>query len=105
MPAPATAQASKATQRQAGGVLPIPAAVTHAHTNGSGQAQTKSSAARLKVLIRRLPPGITQAEVQDVLGSEWATGKGKVDWASFKPGKVSKECVHGRLLNWWKHAS
>ncbi|KAL7799792.1 Smg-4/UPF3 family domain-containing protein [Trichoderma ceciliae] len=44
-----------------------------------------------KVIIRRLPPGMTQAEFVSVLGSEWAMGNGKVDWFSYAPGKVSNE--------------
>jgi len=76
------------------GVLPITAATTTQHqTNGSNKTQAKSTTARSKVLIRRLPPGITQAEVETGLGEAWQAGKGKVDWISFRPGKASKECV------------
>ncbi|KAL8638983.1 MAG: hypothetical protein Q9228_003923 [Teloschistes exilis] len=46
---------------------------------------------RLKLVIRRLPPGLTQAEFEECLGVEWQVGSGKVDWATFKPGKVSKD--------------
>lgn len=89
-PAAVPPQPTKTT----GGVLPIPAAATTQHQpNGSNKTQAKSTTARLKVLIRRLPPGITQAEVQTGLGEAWQPGKGKVDWVSFRPGKASKECV------------
>ncbi|KAL8895185.1 MAG: hypothetical protein Q9207_008271 [Kuettlingeria erythrocarpa] len=50
-----------------------------------------SSGPRLKLVIRRLPPGLTEAEFQTALGSEWKVGNGKVDWAIFKAGKVSKD--------------
>ncbi|KAL6860997.1 Smg-4/UPF3 family domain-containing protein [Trichoderma novae-zelandiae] len=44
-----------------------------------------------KVIIRRLPPGLTEAECLSILGSEWAVGNGKVDWFSYARGKVSNE--------------
>ncbi|EHK15948.1 uncharacterized protein TRIVIDRAFT_184401 [Trichoderma virens Gv29-8] len=44
-----------------------------------------------KVIIRRLPPGMTEAECLSILGSEWAVGSGKVDWFSYAPGKASNE--------------
>ncbi|KAL6816859.1 Smg-4/UPF3 family domain-containing protein [Trichoderma camerunense] len=44
-----------------------------------------------KVIIRRLPPGMTEAECVSILGSDWVVGNGKVDWFSYAPGKVSNE--------------
>ncbi|KAH6885806.1 Smg-4/UPF3 family-domain-containing protein [Thelonectria olida] len=44
-----------------------------------------------KLTIRRLPPGMTQAEFTSILGDDWQVGKGKVDWFSFELGKVSKD--------------
>lgn len=44
-----------------------------------------------KLVIRRLPPGMTQSEFSTILGSDWEAGKGKVDWLSFAAGKVSNE--------------
>lgn len=74
------------------GVLQIPAATTQksASTTPAKKAH-KPPAPRLKLLIRRLPPGLTQSELEDALGEEWKVGAGKVDWAQFKAGKVSKE--------------
>ena len=46
---------------------------------------------RLKLIVRRLPPGLTEEEFETSLGGEWIVGNGKVDWAAYKPGKVSKE--------------
>ncbi|KAI4180541.1 MAG: hypothetical protein L6R41_007179 [Letrouitia leprolyta] len=54
-------------------------------------ANGASSAPRLKIVIRRLPPGLTEEEFQMSLGEDWKVGSGKVDWASYKPGKVSKD--------------
>ena len=72
------------------GVLQIPAAATQKSTPAAKKAP-KPPAPRLKLIIRRLPPGLTQAELEESLGSEWKVGGGKVDWVQYKPGKVSKE--------------
>lgn len=55
-----------------------------------GPTPTKAASPRLKVIIRRLPPGLTEQEFYTCLGEEWKRGE-RVDWASFKAGKVSKE--------------
>lgn len=47
----------------------------------------------MKLLIRRLPPGLTQEEFEETLGDEWRVGASRVSWTIYKPGKVSKECV------------
>ncbi|KAL8946827.1 MAG: hypothetical protein Q9222_006827 [Ikaeria aurantiellina] len=71
------------------GVIEIPASATQQR---SGTASTgPSSAFRLKLVIRRLPPGLSEMEFQTALGDEWNVGNGKVDWAAYKPGKVSKD--------------
>ena len=44
-------------------------------------------------MIRRLPPGMTEAEFVSILGNEWELGKGKVDWFEFAQGKISTEYV------------
>ncbi|KAI5458051.1 Smg-4/UPF3 family-domain-containing protein [Mariannaea sp. PMI_226] len=44
-----------------------------------------------KLVVRRLPPGMTQPEFISILGNEWEAGKGKVDWFSFAPGKISQD--------------
>uniref|UniRef100_A0A8H7NDN6 RRM domain-containing protein n=1 Tax=Bionectria ochroleuca TaxID=29856 RepID=A0A8H7NDN6_BIOOC len=44
-----------------------------------------------KLVIRRLPPAMTQDEFVTILGSDWELNKGKVDWLSYAPGKVSKD--------------
>ena len=46
---------------------------------------------RLRLIVRRLPPGLSRAEFEDVLGQEWGEGRGKVEWLGFKEGKISKE--------------
>ncbi|KAL8994356.1 MAG: hypothetical protein Q9169_005643 [Polycauliona sp. 2 TL-2023] len=49
------------------------------------------STTRLKLIVRRLPPGLTSDEFETCLGEEWRVGRGNVDWALYKPGKVSKD--------------
>ncbi|OAR01349.1 hypothetical protein LLEC1_06744 [Akanthomyces lecanii] len=44
-----------------------------------------------KLILRRLPPGMTEAECVAILGEAWAVGKGKVDWFSFIAGKISTD--------------
>ncbi|KAK2799097.1 hypothetical protein FQN50_008603 [Emmonsiellopsis sp. PD_5] len=72
------------------GVLPISASATQKGSSPN-KAGSKAAAPRLKLLVRRLPPGLTQEEFQTALGDEWKVGKGKVDWIHFKEGKVSKD--------------
>ena len=74
-----------------GGVLQISAAATQKNAPTAPRKAPKPAAPRLKLLVRRLPPGLTQTEFETVLGPEWKTGAGKVDWLQYKPGKVSKE--------------
>ena len=74
------------------GVLSIPASATQKKSGGGSEGPTsRAPLARLKIIIRRLPPGLTQSEFYEALGDEWKTGGDKVDWAVYKEGKVSKE--------------
>jgi hypothetical protein len=36
---------------------------------------------------------MTQEEFVAILGDEWMVGRGKVDWFSYWPGKVSQQSV------------
>ncbi|KAI9744862.1 MAG: regulator of nonsense transcription [Claussenomyces sp. TS43310] len=74
---------------QANGVLPISAAQT---ASGATKPSTnKSSGPKLKIVVRRLAPGLTEAEFTKILGEEWNLGQGKVDWFIYKPGRDSKD--------------
>jgi regulator of nonsense transcripts 3 len=75
------------------GILPVPAAATRksAKAEVPGRQAPKTGTARLRLIIRRLPPGLTETEFWLALGEEWKSGLTKVDWAAYKPGKVSKE--------------
>lgn len=77
--------------KSTGGVLQIPAAATQKNPPKPAKKPPKPATPRLKLLVRRLPPGLTQAEFETALGEEWKTGGGKIDWLQYKPGKVSKE--------------
>lgn len=43
------------------------------------------------MIVRRLPPGLTETEFWEAIGPEWKLGGGKVDWAAFRQGKISKD--------------
>lgn len=77
--------------KSTGGVLQIPAAATQKNPPKPAKKPPKPATPRLKLLVRRLPPGLTQAEFETALGEEWKAGGGKIDWLQYKPGKVSKE--------------
>ncbi|KAL5114669.1 hypothetical protein ACEQ8H_007463 [Pleosporales sp. CAS-2024a] len=65
----------------------LPAAVLHKN-RGPKQPQP-----RLKLVCRRLPPGLTRAEFEAALGPAWTPGAGKVDWLSWRAGKISKDAA------------
>ena len=73
------------------GVLSIPASATQKRNGAPINMSTRAATPRLKVVIRRLPPGLTQTEFDAALGDEWEVHGGKVDWVIYKPGRISKE--------------
>ncbi|KAI9774341.1 MAG: hypothetical protein M1840_004235 [Geoglossum simile] len=77
------------------GVLSVSVTATQQSPQTAAPRSTpsKSTGPRLKVTIRRLPPGLTQAELGAALGEDWKLGGGRVDWMIYKPGKVSKDPV------------
>lgn len=77
-----------ASQTQTNGVLPIPASQTAPKMSKASQNRAGPS---LKVVVRRLAPALTEAEFMKIIGDEWKVGAGRVDWFSYKPGKVSTE--------------
>ena len=76
---------------QINGILPVTASQTAG--NASKVSVDKSTGPRLKVVIRRLAPGLTEAEFIKLLGDDWKLGQGRVDWFSYKQGKDSQEYV------------
>jgi regulator of nonsense transcripts 3 len=75
------------------GMLPIPASATKkpVMTARPPKTQGRAGLPKLRLIVRRLPPGLTEEEFQTALGDEWKVGAGKVDWAAYKVGKISKE--------------
>lgn len=54
------------------------------------QPQAAKSSARLKLVVRRLPPGLTQEEFENAFGDDWRVGGGKVDWVEYRQGKIKR---------------
>jgi regulator of nonsense transcripts 3 len=72
-----------------GGVLPVPN--TDKTKVTTTQNSHKEPEPRLKVVVRRLPPGLIEDEFFEAVGDEWKVGKGKADWVSYQKGKISKD--------------
>lgn len=90
-PAPAP-RVTIARPSRSNGVLSIPASATQKRSAADSDGlSSKPANARLKIVVRRLPPGLIQAEFEEALGVDWKVNGGKVDWAVYKEGKVSKE--------------
>ncbi|EXJ84680.1 hypothetical protein A1O3_05350 [Capronia epimyces CBS 606.96] len=80
------------TKGRSGGVLTVNAATRKNAAPQSGSGSTpRAPTPRLRLVIRRLPPGLTEAEFWAALGDEWKVGAGKTEWAAFKNGKISKD--------------
>lgn len=75
----------------ANGVLP--ATVLQKPQNAPAPRGPKQAHPRLKLICRRLPPGLTKAEFGKILGDEWAQGAGKVDWTLYRKGKISTDAA------------
>jgi len=75
--------------RKAGGILHIGPGQAAEHSSKSSKA--KSQLEGLKIVIRRLPPGLTDDEFGATLGDDWKVGRGRVSWFSYRPGKISHE--------------
>ncbi|KAF2728489.1 hypothetical protein EJ04DRAFT_546753 [Polyplosphaeria fusca] len=80
-----------APQAGVNGVLPV--SLLQKNAPASAPRGPKPPQQRLKLLMRRLPPGLTKAEFEDKLGDEWKLGSGKVDWFLYRKGKVSKDAA------------
>ncbi|KAF2264498.1 hypothetical protein CC78DRAFT_616663 [Lojkania enalia] len=71
------------------GVLPVQ--VLQKNAPASAPRGPKAPQPRLRLLLRRLPPGLTKNEFDSIMGEEWKLGAGKVDSIVYKKGKVSKD--------------
>lgn len=89
---PPTPRVTIARPSRSNGVLSIPASATQKRNGPESEGfNSKPVTTRLKIIIRRLPPGLTQAEFEEALGDDWKVGRSRVDWVVYKEGKVSKE--------------
>jgi regulator of nonsense transcripts 3 len=88
---PADQRAKMPPQAGLNGVVPV--AVLQKNTPSQAPRGPKAAQPRLKLICRRLPPGLTKTEFETIIGDEWKLGAGKVDWMSWKKGKISKEYV------------
>ena len=91
---PPFSEMSAPGKNRAGGVLPISPAATRkpAHVAPHvARPGNRPPGPKLRLIVRRLPPGLLESEFWTALGEEWQLGKGKIEWAAFKDGKVSKE--------------
>ena len=83
----------------ANGVLSVPASAIQSATSQKAFAEnattsentTAPAPPRLKVVLRRLAPKLTQEEFENIMGDEWKMGGVKVDWSSYVPGKLARE--------------
>jgi regulator of nonsense transcripts 3 len=72
------------------GVIPVTVLQKNAPP-ASAPRGPKAASPRLKLVCRRLPPGLTKAEFEKILGEDWKVGAGKIDWMSYDKGKISTE--------------
>ncbi|KAF3071060.1 putative nonsense-mediated mrna decay protein [Daldinia childiae] len=77
------------TARKPNGVLPVSSIPTSNDTPKATKA--KDPPRGKKVLVRRLPPGITEEEFRTILRKEWKSGNGKVEWTKFQEGQISQD--------------
>ncbi|KAF2189463.1 hypothetical protein K469DRAFT_682909 [Zopfia rhizophila CBS 207.26] len=78
-----------APQTGVNGILPV--TVPQKNASAAAPRGPKAVQPRLKLVLRRLPPGLTKSELDTILGDEWKVGGGKVDWMVYKKGKISKD--------------
>ncbi|KAF1840679.1 uncharacterized protein K460DRAFT_321019 [Cucurbitaria berberidis CBS 394.84] len=73
------------------GVLPV--SVLQKNAPPQAPRGPKAAQPRLKLICRRLPPGLTKAEFESLLGAEWKLGAGKIDWMNYKKGNISTDAA------------
>ncbi|KAF1834231.1 hypothetical protein BDW02DRAFT_569243 [Decorospora gaudefroyi] len=73
------------------GVLPV----TLLQKNPPAQAPRgpKPAQPRLKLICRRLPPGLTKTEFVEALGDDWKLGAGRIDWINYRKGNISTDAA------------
>ncbi|GKT47098.1 uncharacterized protein ColSpa_07279 [Colletotrichum spaethianum] len=85
------ASGAQGASRKTNGVIPASGQQPAADAPKSNKSRTPIEGD--KVIIRRLPPGMTEQELWNNLGDEWKAGNGLVSWHNFAQGKISQEYV------------
>ncbi|KAK1999761.1 smg-4/UPF3 family protein [Colletotrichum falcatum] len=80
---------AQGASRKTNGVPPASGQQPAADTPKSNKSRTPVEGD--KVIIRRLPPGLTEQELWSNLGDEWKSGNGLVSWHNFVQGKISQD--------------
>ncbi|KAI8941415.1 hypothetical protein NX059_002638 [Plenodomus lindquistii] len=80
-----------APQGGANGVAPV--ALLQKNPPAQPPRGPKAAPPRLKLICRRLPPGLTRPEFESVLGPEWKLGAGRIDWLNYRKGKISTDAA------------
>lgn len=80
-----------ARQPPANGVIPV--AMLQKNAPPPAPRGPKAASPRLKLVLRRLPPGLNEQEFLNILGDDWKVGTGKIDYLDFKKGKVSRDAA------------
>ena len=88
--APGRPSPRRGTAPQANGVPSAPAPTKRTILKPENMS-TRVATPRLKLVVRRLPPGLTESEFGAAVGEDWKVNGGKVDWLVYKAGKISKE--------------
>ncbi|OIW27328.1 hypothetical protein CONLIGDRAFT_662413 [Coniochaeta ligniaria NRRL 30616] len=68
--------------------------VTSSQSGPDASSKTSKAKAPVegeKIVIRRLPPGLTEEEFVTILGDTWTAGNGKVGWFRYEKGKISTD--------------
>ena len=78
-----------APQAGVNGVLPV--SVLQKNAPAAAPRGPKAAQPRMKLVLRRLPPGLTKSEFETILGEEWKIGGGKIDYLRYEKGKISRE--------------
>lgn len=58
------------------------------HQHSGKQNHQPKNTARLKLLVRRLPPALTKDEFLSALGDDWKVPSNKIDWLEYRCGKI-----------------
>lgn len=82
---------SQNASRKTNGVIPVSSQQSTTTTEAPKSNRSRAAVEGHKVVIRRLPPGLTEEELWSKLGDEWKAGQGLTSWHNYEPGKIQTE--------------